>query len=180
MPTEFEAKILDIDPVKAAQMIIARGGRQAGETVLLRRYVYDISPGDKSRWIRLRDTGSGSTLTVKEIRHDGIDGTDETEVGVDQFEAANDLLGKLGFTPRSYQENKRTSFLLDDARLEIDEWPLIPPYLEIEAGSREEVLRTATLLGYSEPDLTAENTVNVYARHGIDLMTRARISFDGC
>jgi adenylate cyclase class 2 len=178
MPTEFEAKILDVDPVKVAQVIIAKGGRQAGETVLLRRYVYDISPGDKSRWIRLRDTGSGSTLTVKEIRHDGIDGTDETEVGVDQFEATNDLLGKLGFTPRSYQENKRTSFLLDGARLEIDEWPLIPPYLEIEAGSREEVLRTAALLGYSELDLTAENTVNVYARHGIDLMTRARISFD--
>jgi adenylate cyclase class 2 len=178
MPTEFEAKILDIDPVKAAQVIIARGGCQAGETVLLRRYVYDISPGDESRWIRLRDTGSGSTLTVKEIRHDGIDGTDETEVGVDQFDAANDLLGKLGFTPRSYQENRRTSFLLDRARLEIDEWPLIPPYLEIEGGSREEVLRTAALLGYSEPDLTAENTVNVYARHGIDLMTRARISFD--
>ena len=40
------------------------------------------------------------------------------------------------------------------------------------------MLRTAALLGYSAPDLTAENTVNVYARHGIDLMTRARMSFD--
>jgi adenylate cyclase class 2 len=179
MPTEFEAKILDIDPVKVARVIIAQGGRQAASTVLLRRYVYDVTPGDESRWIRLRDTGSGSTLTVKEIRHDGIDGTDETEVGVDQFETANELLGKLGFTPRSYQENRRTSFLLDGARLEIDEWPLIPPYLEIEADSRDEVLRAAALLGYGEPDLTGENTVSVYARHGIDLMTRARVSFDG-
>jgi adenylate cyclase, class 2 len=160
-----------------ARAIIAAGGRQAGETVLMRRYVYDITPGDQSRWIRLRDTGSGSTLTVKEIRHDGIDGTDETEVGVDQFEAANDL-DKLGFTPRSYQENRRTSFLLNGARLEIDEWPLIPPYLEIEADSRAEVLATAAQLGYGEADLTAENTLSVYARCGIDLMTRARVSFD--
>jgi adenylate cyclase, class 2 len=178
MPTEFEAKILNVDPAQVVQLIIARGGHQAGPTVLLRRYVYDIIPGDESRWIRLRDNGSSSTLTVKEIRHDGIDGTTETEVGVDQFETANDLLAKLGFTPRSYQENRRTSFLLDGAHLEIDEWPLIPPYLEIEAHSREEVLRTAALLGYGEPDLTGENTVNVYARHGIDLMARSRVSFD--
>jgi adenylate cyclase, class 2 len=98
MPTEFEAKILDIDPVQVVQLIIARGGHQAGPTVLLRRYVYDIIPGDESRWLRLRDNGSGSTLTVKEIRHDGIDGTNETEVGVDQFETANDLLGKMTST----------------------------------------------------------------------------------
>jgi adenylate cyclase class 2 len=178
MAIEFEAKVLDIDPVKIARVIIAQGGRQAGETVLMRRYVYDITPRDDRRWIRLRDTGSGSTLTVKEIRHDGTDGTDEIEVGVDQFETTNDLLGMPGFTPRSYQENRRTSFLLHGARLEIDEWPLIPPYLEIEADSREEVLRTAALLGYSEPCLTGENTVAVYTRHGIDLMTRARVSFD--
>ena len=178
MPTEFEGKVLDIEPVEVAQAILDQGGRRVGATELMRRYVYDVILGDEGRWIRLRDTGSGSTLTVKEIRHDGIDGTDETEIGVDDFEAANDLLGKLGFTPRSYQENRRTSFLLNDARLEIDEWPLIPPYLEIEADSREEVLRTAALLGYGEADLTGENTVSVYARHGIDLMTRGRLTFD--
>lgn len=178
MPIEFEAKILDIDPVKTAETIVGRGGRQSAETVLLRRYVYDIAPGDESKWIRLRDTGTGSTLTVKEIRHDGIDGTDEIEVSVDRFEATNELLGKLGFTPRGYQENRRTSFVLDGARLEIDEWPLIPPYLEIEADSRDEVLRVAALLGYDETDLTGENTVNVYARHGIDLKALDRVSFD--
>lgn len=178
MPTEYEAKILDIDPSKIVQTIAARGGRQLGETVLLCRYVYDLSPGDESRWIRLRKTASGATLTVKEIHHDGIDGTDETEIGVDQFEGTNELLGRLGFTPRSYQENRRTSFLLDGARLEIDEWPLIPPYLEIEADSHDDVLRVAGLLGYTESDLTGENTVNVYARYGIDLMGVARVSFD--
>jgi adenylate cyclase, class 2 len=178
MPIEFEAKILDIDPVQTARKIINLGGRQIGETVLLRRFVYDIVPGDMSRWIRLRDTGSGSTLTVKEIHHDGIDGTEETEVSVGHFEVANELLSKLGFRSRSYQENRRTSFLLNAARLEIDEWPHIPPYLEIEADSREEVLTTGALLGYAETDLWGENTVSVYARYGIDLMTRGKVSFD--
>jgi adenylate cyclase, class 2 len=177
MPTEFEAKVLDIDPPKIAEKIAARGGRRVGETVLQRRYVYDITPGDQRRWIRLRDAGEGSTLAVKEIRHGGIDGTDETEVGVADFEVTNGLLAKLGFAARSYQENRRTSFGLDGARLEIDEWPLIPPYLEIEAGSPAEVVRVAGMLGYRETDLTAENTVNVYARHGIDLMAVPRLGF---
>jgi adenylate cyclase, class 2 len=85
---------------------------------------------------------------------------------------------ELGFTPGSYRANRRTSFLLEGAWLEIDEWPLIPPYLEIEADSRTELLRTAALLGYGEADLTGENTVSVYAPHGIDFMTRARVSFE--
>jgi len=178
MPTEYEAKVLDVDPTAVADGILAAGGQQVGPTTLQRRYVYDISPDDHSRWVRLRDTGVGSTLTVKEIRHDGIDGTDEIEVGVDDFDATNQLLARLGFTPRSYQENRRTSFTLHGARLEIDEWPLIPPYLEIEADSRDDVIEVAALLGVAESQLTGENTVKVYARHGIDLLTRARVSFE--
>ncbi|MBO4204652.1 CYTH domain-containing protein [Micromonospora echinofusca] len=177
MSTEFEAKVLDIDSAQMTASILSRGGQRRGETLLQRRYVYDITPGDESRWIRLRDTGAGVALAVKEIAHDGIDGTDEVEVGVDQFETTNELLGRLGFTARSYQENRRTSFELDGARLEIDEWPMIPPYLEIEAGSRDEVVRVAALLDIPEESLTGENTVKIYARYGIDLFTHAELRF---
>jgi adenylate cyclase class 2 len=45
---------------------------------------------------------------------------------------------------------------------------MIPPYLEIEADSREDVVRVAALLGISEDALTGQNTVKVYARYGID------------
>lgn len=178
MPAEYEAKVLDIDPVKVAELIQSRGGRRIRHTTLLRRNVYDIARGDESRWIRLRSIGSQATLTVKEIEHDGIDGTHEVEVGVDDFEATNDLLGRLGFTPKSYQESRRTSFELEGARLEIDEWPLIPPYLEIEADSREEVVRVAGQLGFSEADLTGENTVKVYRRYDIDLLALETLRFD--
>ncbi|MEV5302568.1 CYTH domain-containing protein [Amycolatopsis methanolica] len=92
----------------------------------MRRYIYYITPGDQSKWIRLRDTGSETTLCVKEIRSDAIDGTHEVEVTVGDFADTNELLGLLGFTPKSYQENRRTSFRLDGVRLGIDEWPVIP------------------------------------------------------
>lgn len=169
MPIEHEAKVLDIDLDETAALILAKGGERVGDTKLMRRYVYDITPGDMSKWIRLRDTGSETTLCVKEIRSDAIDGTHEVETVVGDFTATNELLALLGFTPKSYQENRRTSFTLDGARLELDEWPLIPPYLEIEGDTREDVVRVAGLLGYDESQLTGENTMKVYARYGIEL-----------
>jgi len=174
---EYEAKVLDIDVDKVARLIVDKGGMDLGE-MLQRRYVYDIEPGDASRWMRLRDTGSQVTLTVKEIDSDAIGGTRETETQVGDFETTNALLGKLGHAPKAYQENRRHSFTLDGAQLEIDTWPRIPAYLEIEADSRAAVVRVAALLGYTEADLTGENTTKVYARHGIDLSTITELRFD--
>lgn len=176
MPIEHEAKILDIDAEATERLIIDKDGQKLGEK-FMRRYVYDILPGDQSQWIRLRDTGDDATLTVKKITSDAIGGTQEIEVGVDDFTTANALLGMLGFTAKSYQETKRTSFVLDGAQVEIDRWPQIPPYLEIEAGSKSEVIRIASLLGYTEVDLTGENTIKIYAHYGIDLNAIAELRF---
>ncbi|MEU3212989.1 CYTH domain-containing protein [Nocardiopsis alba] len=174
---EYEAKVLDIDSEQVAGLVLDKGGADLDE-VLQRRYVYDIEPGDTSRWVRLRDTGSRVTLTVKEIDSDAIGGTRETETEVGDFETANALLGKVGYTPKAYQENRRHSFTLDGAQLEIDSWPRIPAYLEIEADSRAEVVRVAALLGFDESSLTGENTTKVYARYGVGLSGIADLRFD--
>lgn len=177
MPIEHEAKVLDIDLDEARAVILSNGGCQVNEPKLMRRYVYDITPGDMSKWIRLRDTGSETTLCVKEIRSDAIDGTHEVETTVSDFATTNELLGLLGFTPKSYQENRRTSFVLDRVRLELDEWPLIPSYLEIEGDTPAEVLGVARILGFTEDQLTSENTMKVYARYGIDLASIRELRF---
>jgi adenylate cyclase class 2 len=144
------------------------GGTKVG-SVLMKRYVYDINPKRRGHWIRLRDDGKQITLTVKKIHNDGISGTEEEEIQVEDFEKTNDLLLLMGFIPQAYQENRRTSFVLNGAQLEIDHWPMIPPYLEIEANSKEQVLQIAFQLGYNESDLTGENTMKIYARYGINL-----------
>lgn len=56
-------------------------------------------------------------------------------------------------------------------------WPQIPTYLEIEAGSAEDVIRVAGLLGYDRSALTGENTINAYARYGIDLAVITDLKF---
>ncbi|MFJ2664149.1 class IV adenylate cyclase [Nocardia fluminea] len=176
MPIEHEAKILDIDHDTIERHILDKGGHKLGER-FMRRYVYDVTPGVDGKWIRLRDNGKRTTLAVKEITSDAIDGTHEVEVSVDDFAATNALLEMMGFSAKSYQETKRISYTLDGAELELDTWPGIPPYLEIEAATKADVIRVAELLGYTEADLTGENTIKIYARHGIDLNTIRELRF---
>ncbi|KNB52877.1 class IV adenylate cyclase [Streptomyces caatingaensis] len=174
--TEFEAKALDID-VEAITTKIKRGGGVHVADRLMRRYVYDIVPGVQGRWIRLRDTGTEVTLCVKHITSDEIDGTREEEVAVSCFDTTNALLNLMGFTAKAYQENRRTSYLLNGVRLEIDSWPLIPPYLEIEGDSTEDVIATAKIIDLKPSGLTAMNTVGVYTRYGIDLESIQELRF---
>jgi adenylate cyclase class 2 len=178
MPVEYEAKVLDVDVDTVTAAILAAGGRHRGEA-LMRRYVYDIVPGDDTRWIRLRDNGTIATLAVKEIAHDGIDGTTETETQVADFDTCALILRKTGHTPKSYQENKRTSFTLGDVELELDTWPRIPTYLEIEGPSVHTVHEAAALLGYTPDQLTSQNTTKIYTHYGIDLTTITHLAFEG-
>ncbi len=92
MPIEHEAKVLDVDAEGRSAHSGSRGQTEAGRRPM-RRHVYDIVPGDMTKWIRLRDNGSEITLCVKEIRSDAIDGTLEVETAVGDFIAANELLG---------------------------------------------------------------------------------------
>jgi adenylate cyclase class 2 len=53
-------------------------------------------------------------------------------VTVDDFDMTNLLLNELGYTAKAYQENVRHSYRLNDCDVEVDEWPGIPTYIEIE------------------------------------------------
>ncbi|MFI0717739.1 class IV adenylate cyclase [Streptomyces sp. NPDC021224] len=174
--TEFEAKVLDVEPEKTRALLTGAGAEHLGDR-FQRRYVYDI-PGRSGTWVRLRDTGSEITLCVKEIHSDAIDGVAETETTVGDFDVMNALLGKLGYRPKAYQENRRSSWSLNGAAVEIDEWPLIPPYLEIEGNSADHVHATARALDFPLTELTSENTTKVYRRYGIDIEAIARLTFE--
>ncbi|MGW7064612.1 CYTH domain-containing protein [Streptomyces sp. NPDC054904] len=174
--TEFEAKALEIVPADLAAHIEKAGGTHIADRHM-RRYIYDTVPAVAGKWVRLRDTGTEVTLCVKEIHSDQVDGTRETEVGVADFVLAHAALTASGLTARSYQENRRSSWILDGVRLELDHWPLIPPYLEIEADTEAEVWATADRLGLDRTSLTAENTTAVYRRYDIDLESMADLRF---
>jgi len=176
METEFEVKILDIDVNKIISKLESLGAKKLKET-LQKRYVYDFIPKKEKSWIRLRTNGEKTTLAIKEISSDKIDGTKELEISVDDFEKTNMLLEKLGHKHKLYQENKRISYILKGAEIEIDFWPKIPPYLEIEGKSTQEVEKIIKLLGYEKSQTVSINTLDVYKIYGIDLNLIKELKF---
>ncbi|MDO8648078.1 MAG: class IV adenylate cyclase [Candidatus Diapherotrites archaeon] len=176
MKTEFEVKILDIDVAAVKKKLDGLGAVKVAERKM-RRFVYDIGLEKSHSWIRLRDNGEKTTLTIKEIHSSEIDGTKEIEVEVSDFDSANSILNKLGFFPKAYQENKRVSFRLDGAEVEIDSWPKIPPYVEIEAGSAEKVEKVLNILGFEKSQATSIGVEEVYKKYGINIHDFKELKF---
>lgn len=174
---EYEAKILNIDPSVIKQKLRQLKATKIGE-YNFRRYVFDTIPVTPNRWVRLRSDGQNTTLTVKQIDSDSIDGTSEWETEVGDIDQALIILEKIGIKPRGYQENKRLEYRLHGVQVTIDLWPKLTPYVEIEGANKAEVVATARILGYSKQDLVAKNTADLYQEIGIDLKQVAELTFD--
>jgi len=178
MPTiEYELRVLEVDTDLLIEKIEKLGGKLVGEYDF-KRYVFDTIPKTKGRWIRLRTNGKTSTLGVKQIDKDTVDGTLEWEISVANFNKTILLLEKMGINPKGYQENKRIEYRLKKVVLALDIWPHIPPYLEIEGPNHESIKECAKLLGYKASDLTAENNQKIYLRYGIDIEKKPDLRFD--
>lgn len=169
MHTEYEVRILEIDVDSIKKKLDSVGATFEWDRVQ-RRYVYDFIPKVDSKWIRLRTNGIKSTLTIKDLVTSKIDGTRELEIEVDDFDNTNKILEELGYTPRNYQENRRIQYKLDGVEIDIDYWPMIPTYLEIEGSSEEEVYKTVEKLGYKAEDITTRDVEGIYNDYGHDVM----------
>ena len=168
MNTEYEIRVLEIDKEKLVKKLEELGAEFKGDNEQ-KRYVYDIIPKEDGKWIRLRTNGKKTTLTYKNIVKTKIDGTKEIEVEVDDFEKTNELLENAGIHSKGYQENKRTQYVLNGVEIDIDSWPMIPTYVEIEGKNEEEVMKTLELLDLPKDKVTALDVDSVYKKYGIDL-----------
>ena len=175
---EYEVRVLDIDKDEMIKKLNDLGATLV-EDSYQSRYVYDFNPVNPSKWIRLRTNGSKSTLTIKSIEDKTIDGTKELEVEVSSFEDTNLILNELGYKSKGFQENKRIKFDYKGIEVDIDSWPMIPTYLEIEGKSENEVYEMLDILGIDKKDTTTSDVQSIYEEvYGIDIKKRPNLSFD--
>lgn len=168
MHTEYEVRILEVDCDKFIKKLENIGAEFQWDC-LQKRYVYDFDPKNPKKWIRLRTNGKKSTLTIKNLVSSEIDGTQELEVEVDNFERCNLILKELGYNPKAYQENRRIQYQFNGVEIDIDFWPHIPTYVEIEGASEEAVYYTLKLLGYDKNDATSLDVDSIYKKYGYNL-----------
>lgn len=174
---EYEARVLEINKESLEEKLKSLGAEKVADFDYKRR-VYDFNPKSDGKWIRLRTDGTKTTLTIKEVKTYEVDGTEETEIEVSDFETTNTILNKLGYTAKSYQENKRTRWSLDGVEIDIDTWPYIPTYVEIEGKSAEEVQKILKKLELEKGKVTTLDVQSVYKEiYGIDLRGMPEVRF---
>ena len=147
---------------------------------------YKMSP---KKWIRLRKTieenANGeqketTTLTIKHIlKNDssGIQQMKETEILVNSLEETNELLENLGFSYRSYQEKKRIKYILNEHEIDIDTWPKLPTYFEVEGKDKKDLENLLNLLGYSFEEAVSCTVDEIYQTIGMDINNMKELRF---
>jgi adenylate cyclase class 2 len=146
MKTEYEVRFLDIDETAFVEKLKSAGAVFIADWFQIRN-IYNMIPHRHNHWIRLRTNGESTTLAVKEIHGDTVDGTQELEVTVSSFDDTAAILAKMGYLPRGRQESRRKRWILDNVEIDIDTWPLIPTYVELEAENESDIKRVAKKLG---------------------------------
>ena len=181
METELEAKFLEIDKGSIQAKLRQIGAELVTEERLMQRVVFESDYLRNNRaWLRVRNEGSVTKLTLKQAS----DATDitrikEAEVSVGNFDDTKTILNGLGLEEKRYQESRRESWKFKDVSIEIDSWPLIPPYIEIEAGSETEVKDVASLLGFDYSTAVFGSADEVFKdTYGIDILSMEKLEFE--
>lgn len=140
---------------------------------------YAINP---NKWVRLRKSNEKVELTVKHILKGNLeDGLFqkilETEIITSSFETTNELLENLGLAKRNYQEKIRYSYEYKTAKIEVDIWPLIEPYMEIECDDENIINEIINKLNFEEKKIVSVNTEQLYKEKGLDILKISDLKF---
>lgn len=149
MQTEIEAKWLNINPDEMRAKLKNIGAVLVEPERLMTRRNFDFPDGRLAKirgWVRLRDENDKITLSYKQMDDRTVHGTKEVNLIVNDIDSTCNFLEALGLQQKSYQETKRESWKLDGAEVEIDTWPWIPSFVEIETDSEEKLFDIADRL----------------------------------
>ena len=177
MHTEYEARVLEVNKEELVKKLTELGAEKTADFDYRRR-VYNFNPVTDHKWIRLRTNGTKTTLTIKQILDATIDGTKEMEIEVSNFEETDKILNELGYVSHTYQENKRIRYVLDGVEIDIDTWPYIPTYVEIEGKNVEEVESMIDKLNLDKTKQTSIDVQGVFREfYNIDIAKMPVVKF---
>lgn len=166
MKTEYEVRVLEINHDECVKLLEEMGAKKIMD-VMQERYIYDVIPYDPHKWIRLRTNGEKTTLTIKDLKSQSIDGMKEIEIEVNDFTKTNLLLESLGYKNKGFQQNKRVQYILDGVEIDLDHWPHIPEYIEIEGKCEDDVNEMIERLGIDKNKVTTMDVDSIYKYYGI-------------
>jgi len=152
MSLEIETKVLDIDEVKVIKALKKLGATQIQRTTLIVDWYRPIgtNEGEDKWFLRIRSNSDGKHEVTWKSKSDIVGVVrkhKEINFNIEEFEKLSDLFLEIGLEKYAHQEKVRTSFSFKDWRFDIDNYPGMPPFLEIEGTSEKSVNEAIKLLG---------------------------------
>lgn len=147
---EIEVKFLEIDKDALIKKLLELGADDKGEELITQEIFHD--PEKKwyaeHKFCRIRKTGKGIFFTYKHVQADTATGTTEIEFALAQPEKMKAFLEHIGLVMDRSDEKRRHKFMLGEVVVDIDTWPTIPTYVELEGPSEAAIKDAADKLGF--------------------------------
>ncbi len=148
MQQEIETRFLDVDKDELVKKLAQVGALDKGEEKLEEMIFHaaDMSWVGKHKFIRLRKAENKIKLTYKENVEQTVDSAREVELEVSDLDKCSEFLSRIGLQLIRRLEKYRHTFELGDVTVDIDTWPKIPAYAEIEGPSVESLKKACNIL----------------------------------
>ena len=163
---EFEAKFYPVDKDQLRIKLKEIGATLVSPEHLMRRVIYDHKshPEFTCDFVRVRDEGTKITMTAKTHSQTGkMEDEKEVEIIVDNYDNTTKIFTAMGFSPDRYQETLRESWILEDVHIDIDTWPGLETYCEIESSSEDKIKIVSEKLGFDWSEHFVSNSMDMYA-----------------
>jgi adenylate cyclase class 2 len=149
---EVELKFIEIDVDETRKRLMRVGAKlvSSGELKMTTFIKEGFDRKDSTKQcLRVRQEHNDVRVTYKTPACSTSKATSrqETELIVDDYNKAVALFEQLGFSSDDPFVKHREHYELGDWHYEIDTVPGIPTYLEVEAGSDEQLLEACSVLG---------------------------------
>lgn len=157
---EIEVRFLEINKNELVEKLIELGAEDKGEDMLEEVIVYDkdlIWKDEGGKLLKLRTRNGKTVLTYKHHIEHTAEGTEEIEVGVSDTKSMELLLERIGYVGYRHQQKYRHTFVLDGVTFDIDTWPRIPTYVELEGESENSLKAVAQKVGLDWNKVVFEN-----------------------
>lgn len=164
---EIEVRFLNINSQSIIKKLQKLNAKDEGEYKILETIFYDKQKTwlEKGKFVRIRKAKNKIFVSYKHHQKHTATGTYEIEFEVNDFNKAKDFIENLGLIAFRIQEKKRHTFKLENVILDIDTWPTIPTYLEIEGESEEDLKDIAQKLDLDWKKAVFENAKIVIEKY---------------
>lgn len=164
---EIEVRFLNINSQSIIKKLQKLNAKDDGEYLIQETIFYDKQKTwlEKGKFVRIRKAKNKIFVSYKHHQKHTATGTYEIEFEVNDFNKAKDFIENLGLIAFRIQEKKRHTFKLENVILDIDTWPTIPTYLEIEGESEEDLKDIAQKLDLDWKKAVFENAKIVIEKY---------------